>query len=202
MSDESVNPESQAAAAEDLVLLRDARAGRLEAYDELVRRYQGRIYGLVYNMTSHREDTLDLVQDIFVKAYNSLAGFRGQSSFYTWIYRIAINQTINFLKKRCRHNTLSLNDLDSAAERDPAYVELSAKDSPARDANLGELQEKMNKALQTLSEKHRAVVVMHDLQGLSHEEIAQTLGCSQGTVRSRLFYARQLLQNELTEFIK
>lgn len=202
MSDESVNPESQAPAPDDMALLREAQAGRLEAYDELVRRYQGKIYGLVYNMTSHREDTLDLVQDIFVKAYNSLPGFRGQSSFYTWLYRIAVNQTINFLKKRGRHNALSLNDLDSAVERDPAYVELSAKDSPVRDTNLGELQEKMNKALQTLSEKHRAVVVMHDLQGMSHEEIARTLGCSQGTVRSRLFYARQLLQNELTEFIQ
>lgn len=185
---------------DDRTLVAAAGKGDLSAYDELVRRYQTRIYSLAYNMTSSKEDAEDMVQDVFVKAYSSLKNFRGTSSFYTWIYRIAINRTINFLKRRKRKQALSLNDVDEGVERDPAYMELSARESPFRDTSLSELQEKLNKALLTLSEKHRTVVVLHDIQGLPHEEIARMTGCSEGTVRSRLFYARQMLQGELAEF--
>lgn len=188
------------AAIDERDLLARAKQGEMLAYDELVRHYQGRIYALVYNMTSNKEDAEDLVQDVFVKAYASLARFEEKSSFYTWVYRIAINRTLNFLKKRQRNPKMSLDDVDNGVERDPAYVELSARESPFRDATLSELQEKLNKALMTLSENHRTVVVLHDIQGVPHEEIASMIGCSQGTVRSRLFYARQQLQAELSEF--
>ena len=188
------------AAIDERDLLARAKRGEMLAYDELVRHYQGRIYALVYNMTSNKEDAEDLVQDVFVKAYASLARFEEKSSFYTWVYRIAINRTLNFLKKRQRNPKMSLDDVDNGVERDPAYVELSARESPFRDATLSELQEKLNKALMTLSENHRTVVVLHDIQGVPHEEIASMIGCSQGTVRSRLFYARQQLQAELSEF--
>lgn len=185
----------------DAVLVEQARAGHYEAYEELVRRYQRRVYALVYNMTSNREDAEDMVQDVFVKAYRSLNGFKGDSSFYTWIYRIAVNRTINHLKRRKRHAAdLRLDDMDQAVERDPAYVELRARESPVRDVSLTELQKKLNEALQTLSEKHRTVVVLHDIQGTPHEEIARIMNCSVGTVRSRLFYARQHLQRELAEY--
>jgi RNA polymerase sigma factor (sigma-70 family) len=186
--------------ASDRELVAKSSQGDLSAYDELVRRYQTRIYSLAYNMTSSKEDAEDMVQDVFVKAYSSLKNFRGTSSFYTWIYRIAINRTINFVKKRKRRQAMSLDDVDGGIERDPAYVELSARESPVRDASLAELQEKLNKALLTLSEKHRTVVVLHDIQGMPHDEIARMTGCSEGTVRSRLFYARQMLQGELAEF--
>jgi RNA polymerase sigma factor (sigma-70 family) len=195
-----VKSSAQAEPNNDRELVAQASKGDLAAYDELVRRYQTRIYSLAYNMTSSKEDAEDMVQDVFVKAYSSLKSFRGTSSFYTWIYRIAINRTINFLKKRKKKQTLSLNDEDEGIERDPAYVELSARESPVRDASLSELQEKLNKALLVLSEKHRTVVVLHDIQGLPHDEIARMIGCSEGTVRSRLFYARQQLQGELAEF--
>ena len=185
---------------EDVRLVERARSHDVQAYSELVRRYQKKIYALVYNMTSNREDAEDLVQDVFVKAYSSLTSFHGNSSFYTWVYRIAVNRTINFLKKRKRRMAESLDDVDRAIERDPAFVELSAKESPFRDMTITELKGKLNKALMTLSEKHRAVVVMHDIEGTPHDEIAKILGCSEGTVRSRLFYARQSLQAELNEF--
>jgi RNA polymerase sigma-70 factor (ECF subfamily) len=184
----------------DRELVARAQDGDLAAYDELVGRYQGKIYSLLYNMTGNKEDAEDLLQAVFVKGYTSIGKFRGKSSFYTWIYRIGVNRAINFLKRRKRKSALSLDNIDLGVERDPAYVELSAKESPFRDATLSELQQKLNEALQTLSEKHRAVVVMHDIQGIPHEEIAQMLGCSAGTVRSRLFYARQSLQTELSEF--
>jgi RNA polymerase sigma factor (sigma-70 family) len=186
--------------ASDRELVAKSSQGDLAAYDELVRRYQTRIYSLAYNMTGSKEDAEDMVQDVFVKAYSSLKNFRGTSSFYTWIYRIAINRTINFVKKRKRRQATSLDDVDGGIERDPAYVELSSRESPVRDASLAELQEKLNKALLTLSEKHRTVVVLHDIQGMPHDEIARMTGCSEGTVRSRLFYARQMLQGELAEF--
>ncbi len=185
----------------DIVLVERARAGRYEAYEELVRRYQRRVYALVYNMTGNRQDAEDTVQEVFVRAYRALNGFKGDSSFYTWIYRIAVNRTINFLKRRKRHAAdLRLDDMDQAAERDPAYVELRSRESPVRDIALAELQKKLNEALRTLSEKHRTVVVLHDIQGMPHEEIARIMNCSVGTVRSRMFYARKQLQRELAEY--
>ena len=194
----STNPDKH---EDDLALVDAAQAGDLYAYNELVTRYQGRIYGLVYNMTSNREDAEDLVQEIFVKAYKALGRFNKKASFFTWIYRISVNQTINFLKKRKRRSALSLNDMDQAVERNPIYVELSSRNSPLRDAKLAEIQERLNKALLSLSEKHRTIVVLHDIQGIAHEEISKMLGCSSGTVRSRLHYARQQLQNELADLI-
>jgi len=186
----------------DEELVERSRRGDAGAYDELIRRYQGKIYSCVYNMTSNKEDTEDLVQEVFIKAYHSLPRFQGKSSFYTWIYRIAINRTINYVKKRKNKQALSLNDADLGIERDNTYIELSSKKSPVLDLSVSELKEKLNRALQKLSEKHRTVVVMHDIEGVPHEEIAQIQGCSPGTVRSRLFYARQQLQAELSEFIK
>lgn len=183
-------------------LLSRARAGKAEAYDELMRRYHGRIYALLYNMTSNKEDAEDLLQDVFWKAYQSLPRFKGQSSFYTWVYRIAVNRAINFVKKRKRRGALSLDNVDLGLERDPALVALASGDTPLRQTKLTELQEKLNAALQTLSEKHRIVVVMHDIEGIPHNDIAEVLDCSPGTVRSRLFYARQQLQAELADLLK
>ena len=185
----------------DTELVRRAQGDDLEAYQELMQRYHPRIYSLIYNMTSNREDTEDLLQEVFIKAHSALPKFKGNSSFYTWVYRIAVNRTINFLKKRKRRGTLSLNDVDTGIERDEVYVELSRKNTPFRDARMTEIQEKLNNALQRLSEKHRTVVVMHDIEGIAHDKIAEIIGVSSGTVRSRLFYARKQLQAELSEFI-
>lgn len=202
MVDESKNQEVEALDPPDVQLVALARGGDYSSYEELVRRYQRRIYALVYNMTGHKQDAEDMVQEVFVKAYRSLRGFKGDSSFYTWIYRIATNRTINFLKKRKRRvSDVSLDDVDQAAERDPALVELRARETPIRDIALSELQKRLNAALQTLSEDHRTVVVLHDVEGLPHSEIASIMNCSEGTVRSRLFYARKQLQRELADYM-
>lgn len=183
-------------------LVQRARNGDLSAYDELVKRYQERIYATVYHMTSNHEDANDLAQDAFIKAFSALKSFKGGSTFYTWLYRIAVNKTINFLKQRKNKYHLSLNDLDFNAENDPDLVALISHKTPQRDAGLSELQKKLNEALLKLSEPHRMVVVLHDVQGQSHDEIAEIMGCNIGTVRSRLFYARQQLQGYLAEYIK
>ena len=187
---------------DEMVLVRRARHGDLEAYDELIRRYQERIYATVYHMTANHEDANDLAQEAFIKGFQALKSFKGGSSFYTWVYRIAVNKTINFLKQRKNKAQLSLDDIDFNAEHDPDLVALISEKTPRREIGLSELQEKLNGAMQKLSEPHRLVVTLHDVQGLSHEEIAEIMGCNIGTVRSRLFYARQQLQAYLSDYLK
>ena len=197
---EAVEP--QAAEPTDEELVRRAQEGDVRAFDQLVERYHDKIYSLTYNMTSNREDAEDLTQEIFVKAFEALPRFRGKSSFYTWLYRIAVNKTINYRKKRNRNRALSLDQFDQEIKTDEVYHDLTAKGSPLRNISLTELQQKLNEALQHLSEKHRTVLVMHDMQGIPHEEIARIVGASVGTIRSRLFYARRQMQSELSEFMK
>jgi RNA polymerase sigma factor (sigma-70 family) len=187
---------------EERFLVRQAQDGDLRAFDELVHRYQERVYATVYHMTANHEDANDLVQEAFLKAYRALKTFKGDSSFFTWVYRIAVNKTINFLKQRKNRSGMSLNDLDINAEHDPDMVALVSEKTPRRDLGLVELQEKLNAAMQKLSEIHRLVVTLHDVQGLSHEEISKIMDCNTGTVRSRLFYARQQLQGFLADYLK
>jgi len=193
---------AQSAPADDLVLVRRAQGGEYSAFDGLVQRYQERIYATVYHMTSNHEDANDLTQETFIKAYKALGSFKGDSSFFTWVYRIAVNKTINFLKTRKNKIHLSLNDLDFNAEHDPDLVAFVSDKTPRRDIGLSELQEKLNAAMMKLSEVHRLVVTLHDVQGLSHEEIGRIMDCNVGTVRSRLFYARQQLQGYLADYLK
>ncbi len=191
-----------AASVDERVLVKRAQKGDLSAYDQLVHRYQERIYATIYHMTSNHEDANDLAQEAFIKAYRALKSFKGDSSFFTWVYRIAINKTINFLKQRKNRILMSLNDIDFNAEHDPDLVALVSEKNPRRDLNLAELQEKLNAALQKLSDVHRLVVTLHDVQGLSHDEISKIMDCNTGTVRSRLFYARQQMQAYLSDYLK
>lgn len=188
--------------AQDLTLVQRAQNGDYTAYDELVRRYQERVYATVYHMTSNHEDAGDLTQETFIKGFAALKSFKGDSSFYTWVYRIAVNKTINFIKQRKNRTHLSLNDMDFNAENHPDMVDMVSDKTPRRDAGLNELQEKLNDAMQKLSPMHRLVVTLHDVQGLPHEEIATIMDCNIGTVRSRLFYARQQLQAYLSDYLK
>ena len=187
---------------EDQPLVARAQAGDAAAFDDLVVKYSPRLYGLVYNMTSNHEDTNDMLQDVFAKAYRSIKGFRGKSSFYTWIHTIAVNMTLNFLKKRGRRYHLSLDDVDASIQNDKEFIELTSTTSPVREADLGELQRRLNESMMKLSDEHRAVVTMFHIQGMPHAEISKILGVSEGTVRSRLFYANRQLQNYLDEFRK
>lgn len=187
---------------DDKDLVERAKTGDTTAFDELVLKYSARLYGLVYHMTSNREDASDVLQDVFAKAYRSLKRFRGNSSFYTWIYSIAVNMTLNFLKKRNRRRGMSLDDIESGIGNDAEFLELTTGNSPSQEVNLRELQQRLNDAMMQLSDDHRAVVTMFDIQGLPHAEISKILGVSAGTIRSRLFYAHRQLQNFLEEFRK
>lgn len=177
-------------------------AGNVNDYDGLVRRYADRLYSVIYNMTSNHEDTNDLLMEVFDKAFRSLPKYKRNASFYTWIYRVAVNHTLNFIQKnKKRRNDMSLNDLsfDERYEQDLKDDKVIAGD---KSAELGELQKKLNESLQKLSEDHRAVVVLYDIDGMAHADIAKVLGCSEGTVRSRLHYAHQNLQKLLNNYLE
>lgn len=196
------SPSTASSEPDDSQLVQRVLAGEQEAYERLVQRHQQRIYATVYHMTANHEDATDLTQETFIKAFHALKSFKGDSSFYTWVYRIAVNKTLNYLKQRKQRTFMSLNDLDQQVENDPELVAFISDQTPRREAGLNELQEKLNAALLKLSETHRLVVTLHDIQGLPHEEIAQIMECNIGTVRSRLFYARQQLQAWLTEYLQ
>ena len=181
-------------------LVAKAQAGDAAAFDQLVEKYKARVYGVVYHMLGNNEDAADLTQETFVRAYKALASFRSQSNFYTWLNRIAVNTTLNFIRLR-KEGNLSLDEFSSDVEEDPTFKELVEEESVRRDVGRDELQKKLNEALQKLSKEHRAVVVLHDIEGLHHREIAKVLGCSEATARSRLFYAHQELQALLANYL-
>jgi RNA polymerase sigma factor (sigma-70 family) len=187
---------------DDETLVRLTQSGDTRAFDNLWHKYSPRIYSLIYNMTANHEDSNDLLLEVFAKAYRSINGFRGKSSFYTWIHAIAVNMTINFVKKRGRRFQMSLDDLDANVQNDKEFIDLTAANTPVREVDLSELQQRLNEAMMKLSVEHRAVVTMFDIQGMAHAEIANILGIPEATVRSRLFYAHRQLQNYLEEFRK
>ena len=191
------------AVSDDAALVERARANDPGAFDELVERYKQRIYGTVYHMTSNHEDANDLAQETFIRAFKNLHRFKGDSSFYTWIYRIAVNTTINFLNSHRRRskNHLSLDDVDARVQDDPDFIERTSGEGPATEVAAKELMEHLNAALQKLSPDHRLVVTLYDIQGLSHAEIAKITNSSEGTVRSRLYYARLQLQQLLKRYL-
>ena len=187
---------------EDVRLVSRAQAGDAKAFDALVLKHTGKLYGLVYHMTSNHDDTNDLLQDIWTKVYRSLAGFRGASRFTTWLHSIAVNMSINFIKRRARRRAVSFEEATPSenGEISPAETLLVSPHTPRTEASLGELQQRLTEALDQLTPDHRAVVTMFDIQGMPHAEISKILGVSEGTIRSRLFYAHRQLQSYLSDF--
>ena len=185
----------------DWAVVRKVQAGNVGAFDQLVQKYREHIFSVIYNMTSNREDASDLTQETFIKAFQAIARFRGKSSFFTWIYRIAINHTMTFLKKRNRRRFISYEKIDEEVSNSEIFERLTANNRSEKGALVSELQEKLNDALQKLSPKHRTVVILHEIEGLEHAQIAEITKTSAGTVRSRLHYAKQQLQSYLQDYI-
>jgi RNA polymerase sigma-70 factor (ECF subfamily) len=197
------SPERQHEADADLGIVRAVQAGDVAAFEQLITKYRERVFGMVYNMTSNREDAADLTQDAFIKAFQSINRFQGQSSFFTWLYRIAINSTLTHLRKNRLRTFFSLEKVDEEDRQSAEVIEaLTDYTGAERDTFVHELSEKLNEAMQKLSIKHRTVVTLFEIDSLSHQEIAEVMNCSVGTVRSRLHYAKQLLQAELQPYIR
>jgi RNA polymerase sigma-70 factor (ECF subfamily) len=196
-----VSPERLLEADSDRVIVQRVQAGEVAAFDALILKYRERVYGVVYNMTSNREDAADLTQDAFIKAFQSINRFQAQSSFFTWLYRIAVNSTLTHLRKAGLRTFFSFEKITDEDKTAQLVNQLTDKKGADRDLFIRELQEKLNEAMMKLSIKHRTVVTLFEIEGLSHEEIAEITECSVGTVRSRLHYAKQLLQAELQRYM-
>jgi RNA polymerase sigma-70 factor (ECF subfamily) len=192
---------AQTAADTDQVLVSRVQSGDVAAFDTLVRKYRERLYGIIYNLTSNREDAADLTQEAFIKAFSSINRFKGNSAFFTWLYRIGVNTALSHLKRNRFRRFFSLETIQEEGSHAQVLETLAAKHKSEKGALLSELQEKLNEAMQKLSPKHRTVVVLFEIEGLSHQEIADVVGCSVGTVRSRLHYAKQQLQADLKHFL-
>ncbi|HWA08963.1 MAG TPA: sigma-70 family RNA polymerase sigma factor [Opitutaceae bacterium] len=198
------SPERQQEADADWSVVQRVQAGDVAAFDQLIVKYRERLYGVIYNMTSNREDTADLVQDAFIKAFQSINRFAGQSAFFTWLYRIAVNSALTHLRKSRLRTFFSLEQVNEDERPAAEVISALTDDTAAADhgAFVKELQEKLNEAMMKLSIKHRTVITLFEIDGLSHDEIAEIMSCSVGTVRSRLHYAKQLLQAELQPYLR
>ena len=179
-----------------------AQQGDMEACDALIRQFQERIYATIYHMTSNHEDAADLAQITFIKAIRKIDKFKGQSSFFTWLYRIAVNNTINFIRSKRKRVILSINQMDEEYDRGEELLGLVSKDPPQRDIDRHQLQGMLNAAMQKLTPNQRLVVTLHDGQGLPHEQIGVIMDCNTNTVRTRLHYARKQLQAHLSDYLK
>ena len=185
----------------ELDLVKQCQAGQTEAFDQLVNRYRSRVFAMIYNMVHNEQDAWDLAQDSFVKAWKSIKRFRGQSSFYTWLYRIVMNVTIDHVrKKQIKGAGTEFNDEVKLGEIEPAArTAPKSEPLPHRQMERSEIRARIDAAIAQLTPEHRAVILMKETEDMQYHEIAEALGCSIGTVMSRLFYARKQLQNLLRD---
>ena len=180
----------------DLELVQQCQAGEMSAFQELVSRYQQKVYMVILGLLRNREDALEVAQETFFRAYRKINGFQGGSSFYTWLYRIAVNLSID-AQRRQKRNPLDFREtMDGVLESQNEV----ARD-PFADLHDKELREKLIRAINELTPEHKAVIVLRTIEGLSYKDIGEILGCSEGTVMSRLHYARKKLQDKLSAFL-
>lgn len=183
---------------EDFELIEKVKAGQTEAYADLVRKYQDRVFNTCWRICGHLEDARDLTQEAFLKAFENITAFRQQSGFYTWVFRVAVNLALSHRRKETRRRTMSLDQQADAAGTQAA--ELVAKidgtggGDPATAAGQAELRGLALRALNGLDEDHRAVLVLREIEGMNYTEIGEILDIPPGTVRSRLHRARMALR--------
>lgn len=180
----------------ELDLVKRCQAGDADAFDQLVTRYRLRVFGMIYNMVHNEQDAWDLAQDSFVKAWKSISRFRGSSSFYTWMYRIVTNVTIDWIrKKQVKGAGTEFDDAIALKTVEPGSRTVpKAEAAPSERMEQAEIRARIDAAIAQLSPEHRAVILMKETEDMQYHEIAEALGCSIGTVMSRLFYARKKLQ--------
>jgi RNA polymerase sigma-70 factor, ECF subfamily len=185
-------------APNDRELVRRCQAGDSSAFNDLVTRYRSKVFTMVYGMVQNEQDAWDLVQESFLKAWRSIHQFKVQSSFYSWLYRIAINVTTEALRRKGVRGEAEFDDRIAPRNVDPASRTTPlATPPPHRKLEQNEIRQRIDEATGQLSPEHRAVFLMKELEDFQYNEIAEILDCSIGTVMSRLFYARKKLQTLL-----
>lgn len=185
----------------EALLVADLREGDTTALASIVEKYGKLAYRLAIQITKNHEDANDVMQETFLKVYESIGSFRKESAFETWLYRIIVNQALNMVKRRERRRESSISDADEIDLRFNLPGSSSYANSPHDDVEKKELQKWVTQAVDSLSAKHRTVVILHEFEGLTHPQIATILNCSEGTVRSRLHYARRKLRDLLKPYV-
>lgn len=178
-----------------------AQRGDRDAFKTLFERYHRRAYALAFGVLRHQDDALDVVQDAFIKAHKYLDKFEGNSSFYTWLYRIVMNLAIDHLRKHRRVKPVELDETRVDNDGDDPLLPRILGGNPSRALLDKQIRDRIDQALDQLSENHRQVLVMRELEGLSYEDMAQAMSCSKGTIMSRLFHARRNMQKRLIDLI-
>src|SRR6266508_6258863 len=198
----AIQPNVREPVSEELALVRAAKCGDVSAFEELVKRYDRNVFRIAQHITQNREDAEDVVQDAFLKAYGNLHQFQGQSKFYTWLVRIAVNEALMKLRRRKPERTVSLDE-DIKTEDDSLPREIADwSPNPEQQYTQSELREMLTRTIQGLPAGFRTVFVLRDVEGLSTEETAQALELSVPAVKSRLLRARLQLRERLTKSVK
>ena len=193
--------DNERSSSDDLALVRAAQRGDMAAFEELVARHRDKIYARAYAMMRNEEEAIDLSQEAWVKGWQRLAQFHGESGFGTWMTRIVINLCLDQLRKQKRQRAESLDEIEEESggvERQMPVVTVN----PTAGLERAELRQRIDEALGKLSYEHRTVLVLHEFEELEYKEIAKVMGCSIGTVMSRLFYARRKLAALLADLKK
>ncbi len=193
-------------ATDDLTLVKRVRSGDQRAFKLLVERYQRKVYAVALGMLKDKEEAMDVSQEAFVKVYKYLDHFKGDASFYTWLYRITANICIDVLRKRSSGGGEAL-EFDETLPMDLSEAHIGALGSrlgtnPQKSALRRELADKIQEALSTVPEKHRAILLLREIEGMSYEELSRTLDIPKGTVMSRLFHARAKVQKILSQYLE
>jgi RNA polymerase sigma-70 factor (ECF subfamily) len=185
----------------DVELVARARAGDRAAFRVLFDRYNRRAYGVAFGVVKNQQDAADVVQEAFIKVHRHLDGFQGNSSFYTWLYRIVMNLSIDHLRRKKKVTEFDETVRKDDALADGATLPQSAHENPAKAVARKELTDQLHAALAELPEYHRAVIVLREVEGLSYEEMAKILKVPKGTIMSRLFHARRKMQERLAGYL-
>lgn len=181
----------------DTEIIERVLSGETEAFEQLVLEHQKNVYNLALRMVGNPDDAYDMSQEAFIKAFNSLKSFRGESKFSVWLYRLTSNVCIDFLRKRKRRSELSLTEDDEEG----GQIELAdSRFTPESEVEKNELREAVKSGIESLPEDYRSVIVLREINGLSYEEIAEVTGLEAGTVKSRLFRARKRLCSLLVDY--
>lgn len=202
---EKEEPDVKADSKIDKELVRQCQQGDRAAFEKLVSKYQRKVFTVALGMVKNPEDAMDIAQDTFIKVHRYIGNFQGSSSFYTWLYRIAVNLCIDHLRRAGKHMSMDFDEKIGSLSNGPQSDGVMGRRldaNPSKVLGRKELAEHIREAVDTLPSYHRAVIIMREIEGMSYSEMARTMKVSKGTIMSRLHHARQKLQHALGEYLE